>query len=128
MIQVKKIIYTPADIFAMFGAPQEILPIPSAGKTNVILGISHKLIFNTAAYTGATEILYVSGSNLNAAFMKDTNSLSFINNRNTSISKTDAMATVFSTDQSVRITVNALAATGDSNIEAQIIYEEKTLV
>ena len=58
MIAVKKITYVPADIFAMNGAPQLVLAAPPAGYVNNILGISHDMTFNSAAYTVATTFRY----------------------------------------------------------------------
>ena len=57
-IQVKKVTYTPADIYALFATPQLVLPAPAAGFVNNILGITHDMEFNTAAYTGAIRFDY----------------------------------------------------------------------
>jgi hypothetical protein len=128
MIQVKKITYSPADIIAMFVTPQLVLPAPAAGYVNNIIGISHDLVFNTLGYTVATEIWY--GWQLSAGTTVFTGRFILDRIANTNIPCLDGQAsqTPFSTTKDFYVTTDVQAATGDSPIDAYIIFETKLLV
>ena len=127
MIQVKKIIYTPANIYAMFATPQIVLAAPPAGYANNILGISHHLIFNTLAYTVATVFTYAKTTNPTYYYATEVVTLPSVNSINTTLLRNLASATPFTTVEDFKVTTNAAAATGDSNINAYIIYETKLI-
>jgi len=139
MIQVKKIIYTPADIFAMFVTPQLVLPAPPAGQVNNIIGVSHDLVFATLAYTVATKILYGAIVSANNYSFGEFYLLAQIVNYNEQASKANykqdpsvlspnSTDCVFSTTKDFFVTTDLQAAAGNSNIDSYIIYEEKDIV
>lgn len=127
MIQVKKITYTPANIYAMFATPQMVLPAPPAGFVNNILSVTHDMTFNTLAYTGAVNFRYGLTLNNTVYIFIDNQSLAAIYDINYTLLKQSALAVMFSTTKAFYITTNAAAATGNSNIDAYIIYETKAL-
>ena len=123
MIQVKKIIYTPADIIAMFAVPQTVLAAPASGFVNNILAISHDMVFNANAYTVASGFIY-------KAIVGDPNII-FIDNDilnesidiNHPVLKITSNFSAYSTIKAFKVTTNDLAATGDSDVTAYIVYE-----
>ena len=123
MIQVKKVTFTPADIFAMYVTPQLVLPAPPAGMVNNILGVTHDLVFNTLAYTGANSLRYFSNIAVDDTIITGLYELISIVNRNLPGKQTDGLYLPFSTTKNFYVTTDAQAATGDSNIDAYIIYE-----
>jgi hypothetical protein len=126
-IQVKKITYTPADIFAMFVTPQLVLPAPPAGKVNNILAVSHDLVFNTLAYTVATEIWYGLQPSAGVTVFTAPTILDRIANTNIPSKDGQSLQSRFSTTKDFFVTTDSQAVTGDSNIIAYIVYEQKTL-
>ena len=137
-IQVKKITLTPANIFAMFVSPLNVLPAPAAGKVNVILGISQQMIFNANAYTGASFFFYQADfpnytvimgeyTCLPATFDVNCPVQKIMINNTTPFGLSVIDNTPFATKGNFFISTDATAATGDSNIDIYIIYEVKTL-
>lgn len=126
-IQVKKITYTPADIIAMGTVPQIVLPAPPAGYVNNILGISHEMTFNTASYTIVNILLYsTQTTTANYVFIDDV-FLTATSDISLPIQKSIGGQAIFSTIKDFIIYTNGIAATGDSDIIAYIIYEEKLI-
>ena len=126
-IKIKKITYTPANIYAMFATPQIVLPAPPIGYVNNILGITHKMVFNTAAYTIATAFLYGYEAGPNAMVYLDGYSLPSVTNVNQPLSKYTDTTLFISTTEDFYIMTDGAAATGDSNIIAYIVYEQKII-
>lgn len=126
-IRVKKITYTPADIFAMNGTPQNVLAAPAAGYVNNILAISHDMVFNSAAYTGATDLIYGYDATLGTGLFYDTVSLAALADTVIPCGKITATNPIFTTSRDFYITTNGPAATGDSDIIAYVVYETKLL-
>ena len=122
MVQTKLIQLTPADIYGLYDTPKLVLPAPPIGYVNNILGISHDMVFNSVAYTGATNMRY--GVYIGDAVFIEFNILSATSNYSSPISKNDGAQTVFSTTKDLFLTTDAVAADGDSNINAYIIYEQ----
>jgi hypothetical protein len=126
-IKVKKITYTPADIYAMNGAPQLVLAAPAAGYANAILGISHNMVYNSAAYTVAQYLYYNIYPGNGANPFEDSYTLQFTNDISIASAKQFAANSVYSTQNALYVTTDAVAATGDSDIIAYIVYETKLL-
>ncbi len=126
-IKVKKLTYTPANIYSMFATPILALPAPPSGSVNNVLAISHDMVFNSAAYTGASHIIY--GFTLDSFFEVyfDGDLLAALTNGNIPLRKWFAQNTIFSTTKDLYVTTEATAATGDSNIDAYVVYEEIVL-
>ena len=122
MIQTKVIQLTPADVYGLNATPKLVLPAPPFGYVNNILGISHDMTFNSAAYTVATELIYGKMSS-GQAFI-DSSVLGSTTNRNLPAAKSTTNQTTFSTTKDFFLTTDAVAAIGDSNINAYIIYEQ----
>jgi len=127
MIAVKKITLTPAQIIASFGAPINVLAAPVAGSVNNILGISHDMVFVSAAYTGALAILYFpidANNNMFAdlVILTQTQDVSWPCTK-----EFGADQLPYSTTRDLFFATDALAANGDSPIDVYIIYETVVL-
>lgn len=126
-IRVKKVTMNPAYIMGMFATPQIVLPAPAAGYINNILGVSHDMVYNSAAYTVAAAIRYGStGPGIRYVFFDNVILASTVDS-NMPIQKFSATLTSFSTTKDFYVTTDAAAATGDSTITAYIIYETKLI-
>lgn len=128
MIKVKKVTYTPADIFAMFETPQEVLAAPSEGKVNNVLGISHFMDFQTESYTGGDALQYFTKTRANGAVYQEGLILTRASDYNKPAAKGVDHQETFTTEFALLVTTNALCATGNSDISVYIIYEEKDIV
>lgn len=126
-VKVKKITYTPANIFAMFATPQVVLSAPAAGYVNNILGISHDMVYNSAVYTVATSLLYGYNSSLGSNVYNEPNILITAGDVNLPAGIGIAFNGGYSTTKDFKVTTDAAAATGDSDIDVYIIYETKLL-
>lgn len=123
MVQTKLIQLTPADIYGLYDTPKLILPAPPIGYVNNILGISHDMEFNSSAYHGGSYFIYGKNTEANNVF----NGYFILNsthNINLPALKLDASQSIFSTTKDLFLTTDAVAADGDSNINAYIIYEQ----
>lgn len=123
MIKVKKKTLTPAQVIACFTVPIIVLDAPASNYVNNILGISHELTFNTAAYTGATHLYYDlirPGVTIIAADSILTAGGDVCYPASKALS-TSQLPT--STTNDLFVTTNAQAATGDSDVILYIIYE-----
>lgn len=123
MIKVKKITMTPADIFACFAVPQEVLPAPASGYVNNILAISHDMVFVTLAYTGATRLSYQNYNGASVVFYDDTILASGASRNFPADKGNNQNQLSFTTKNALLLTTNGPAATGDSNIDVYIVYE-----
>lgn len=121
MVRTIQAILTPTGIIGSFASPATVLPAPPIGFVNNILGISHQMTYNSAAYTTATKLLYQSGG---LKFMEDDSVLASTVNYNSPAIKSNSAQTIFSTTQAVTVTTDALAATGNSTINMYLIYEQ----
>lgn len=125
MIQIKKITFTPADLAAMFVTPQMVIPAPPAGYVNNILAITHELVFNTLAYTGGSDIIYGKSAGNPYSIFHDQVSLPAAGDSQTPVTKAQTPQTIFSTTKDFKVTTDALPATGNSSIDAIIVWEQK---
>ena len=138
MIKIKKVTYQPADIYAMNAVPQLVLQAPAAGKGRTILGITHDMEFETAAYTGAALLLYGTDP-ANWQTFVDTKTLAAVGNINQPALRTSVQdlsgfsgelrhsASPFTTVKDFYVTTDGLAATGDSPIDVYIAYEDRDI-
>ena len=122
MVQTTLIQLTPTIIYGLNATPKLVLPAPPIGYVNNVLGISHDMTFNSAAYTTASSLIY-GKANSGEAFI-DSSVLGAISNHNLPASKGNSVQTIFSTTKDFFLTTDAVAATGDSNIDVHIIYEQ----
>ena len=123
MIKVKKITYTPANIVAMFATPQIVLPAPPSGYVNNIMAISHELVFGTAAYTGGSFLFY-DLLRPGLTIISDGTMLPAGGNMSLPANKASASTQLIaSTTKNLYVTTDLLCATGDSPIDAYIVYE-----
>jgi hypothetical protein len=124
MIKVKKVIYTPADIIAMFAVQQKVLDAPAAGYVRNILAITHDQVYNSIAYIGGNAILYGYNSALTTGVFYEQNGFEKAGSYNLAVGKYYGDQTVFSTTKEFYVTTFTQTTAGDSNITAYIIYED----
>ncbi len=124
-VKMIKAIYTPTVLAGAYAAPVKVLPAPPAGFVNNILGVSHDMTYNSAAYTTASKIIYGASDGINV--FEDDNVLGATGDYNLPGIKKVATQLPFSTTKDFYMTTDAAAATGNSTIEAYIIYEQVQL-
>lgn len=118
-------IYTPTILIGAFATPVKVLPAPPAGFVNNILGISHDMTYNSAAYAVASKIIY--GKSDGVWVFEDDNVLGATADYNLPGLKKAATQVPFSTTKDFYMTTDAAATTGNSTITANIIYEQVQL-
>ncbi len=122
-IQVKKVTFTPAAVYLLNAVPAIALAAPAAGFVNNILGITEKLVFNSFAYAGATQVYFYPAGGVDSPTFIDSNSLVTVSDEYFPVSKSSDLNTVLSTDAALMITTDAVASVGDSDLVYFIIYE-----
>lgn len=129
MIQVKKITLTPTllnnAVTGIFTIPLAVLDAPASGYVNSILGLSHDMVFVSAAYGTASTIIYRTVSGV--TIFSDAQVLANASDFNKSVLKTAASMSIFTTTRALYVTTNAQADTGNSDIVVYIVYETKVL-
>lgn len=122
MIQVKQVTLSPTIILALYATPVVALAAPPSGFVNNILGISHDMTYVSAAYATATKFKY--GVSDGTDVYEELNCLPATANVNLPTVKKLSTQSVFSTTKDFYVTTDAAAITGDSTINAYIIYEQ----
>lgn len=126
-IRTKKVTLTPANIYALFAAPQIVLPAPSSGYVNNIVGLSLSMEYNSAAYTTASAFQFGKTAGGVVVVAEDTYCLPATADVNVPVFKGNTSQLPFTTEADFYITTNAAAADGDSDVNVYVIYEEKLL-
>lgn len=122
MTRTAQVILAPATIYALSVTRQIALPTPPAGYVNNILAISHGMTFSSAAYTGATKLIYESKSGVN--IFEDSAILPAVADAQTPTLKSQATQGIFSTTEALYVTADGVAAAGNSTISGYISYEQ----
>lgn len=122
MTRTEQIILAPATVYALSATRQIALPAPPAGYINNILSVSHGMEFVSAAYTGATKLIYESKSGVN--IFEDSAMLPAVADAQAGTLKSQATQGIFGTTEALYVTADAVAAAGDSTINGYITYEQ----
>lgn len=122
MIKTIQAVYAPATVYALNATPKIVLPAPPTGFVNNILGISHDMTFVSAAYVTATKLVY--GTSDSTSVFQDSNVLPATVSVNLPAVKTVAAQIIFSTTKDFYVTADHVGTTGDSTINAYIVYEQ----
>ena len=126
-IRIKQVTYTPANIFAMFATPQIVLDAPATGYVNNILAITHKMEYDSVAYTDTDTFVYGNTKGDTVYMFYDSETLPATSDTNVSCERWSDKSTIFTTTEDFYVSTQAAAADGDSDVIAYIVYETKLI-
>lgn len=122
MTKTIQIILTPAMIFALSVTRRVAIPAPPAGFVNNFFCAAHEMDYGSAAYTGATKLIYESESGTN--ILEDSAILPATADKETVALKSQATQGTFSTTKAIYVTADGVGADGDSTINGFLSYEQ----
>jgi len=126
-IQVKAVTLSSAQILLLTTTPQVVLAAAPAGYVHTILGITHKLNYNTIAYATAVSIDYYTDNKTNGIIFTDTSCFLQAAATEKPARASTNSNTILSTAQALSVTANANPTAGNSTLTIYVIYEEKLL-
>ena len=122
MTKTVEVILSPAIINALSVTRVVGLAAPPAGFINNILSISDRVDFGSAAYTGATTLIFETADGTN--IFTDAASLPAVADKESPGLKAQATQGVMGTTEAFYITADGVGASGDSTIYSRITYEQ----
>jgi hypothetical protein len=123
MIKVKKITWTPTQIYGSHVTPLVALAQPPSGYTHTILSITHSVVFNSLAYVGGNAIRYSAfGSGQNVWFSESATLVAEVD-EDIPLLKNNSANVPPVTEHQMMFTTQSVQSVGNSNIVALIVYD-----